>query len=315
MTRPDSPPLYSIIVLLEEWHAEFPSYIERLYRQLSSRPQPFEILIMDNASGGQLKHELVSLQTQCQCLRAFELRRKVPQAVSLKSGFKHSRGDIIITCGSYQQITTESFGKLLDAMDEQTDVISPWRQQRVDAAVDQFQSNLFNRLVKFVTGSPLNDLSCTVKLFRREVLEHVDFYGNMYRFLPILAMAKGYRCKEVACRHQQEFGKSGFFGFRVYLMRLVDILTLYFITHFSRKPMRFFSTVGSGFFALGIAVMAYVVIQKLIFGYPFGGRPVVALAILFIVLGVQVGSAGLLGEIVSFTYGRKRKAYTIEKKI
>jgi hypothetical protein len=174
---------------------------------------------------------------------------------------------------------------------------------------------VFNALVRKITGSDVHDLSCTVKIFRREVLEETKIYGNMYRFLPLLASQKGFKNKEVKCQHQKERGKTGFYSIQEYLGRIIDICTLYFNTRFSRKPLRLFMNIGLTFLFIGFLIASYVLAQKIFLGNPVGGRPVLLLAILFMVLGVQAASVGLLGEIIAFTHGRKFKEFTIEKEI
>jgi hypothetical protein len=147
---------------------------------------------------------------------------------------------------------------------------------------------------------------------RRAVLEETPLYGNLYRFMPIVAGYKGFRNKEIGCNHFQERGKVGFFGISIYFSRLVDILTLYFNTHFTRKPLRFFISIGAVFFTVGLAGFSYVFLQKIFIGIPIGGRADLLLSILFGVIGIQCASVGLLGEIVAFTYGRHRKEYNVE---
>jgi len=137
----------------------------------------------------------------------------------------------------------------------------------------------------------------------------------MYRFLPIVAVRKGFKTKEVKCEHYQERGKTGFYGFSEYVTRLIDIFTLYFNTRFTRKPLRFFSSIGLGFLLIGLLITSSIFAQKFFMGLPIGDRPILLLAIFFIVLGIQAASVGLLGEIIAFTQGRHKKEYTIEKEI
>jgi hypothetical protein len=137
----------------------------------------------------------------------------------------------------------------------------------------------------------------------------------MYRFLPILAEKRGFKTKEVKCLHHQEQGKTGFYSLFDYLTRLIDILTLYFNTRYSRKPLRFFSSIGIALLSIGLGTTAYPFIQRLFMGHPIGNRPVLFLGIFLMVMGVLVASAGLLGEIITFTYGRQKKEYAIEKVI
>lgn len=306
---------YSIIILLEDPHADFPQFIKNLHSVFSTRGNSFEILIMANGTGGFLRNQLTELQGFNHAIKAFEFNTKTTQAVCLQAGLNESSGKIIVACGSYQQITNDSFNQLLDALDEGTDIISPWRQGRVDPAFSQFQSKAFNTLVRTLIKSDLHDLSCTVKIFRREVLEETKIYGNMYRFLPIVAAQKGFKTREVKCEHHQERGETGFYALSDYVTRLIDIFTLFFNIRFIKKPLRFFSSVGLGSLLIGLFITFYVFVEKFFMGHPVGDRPALLLAIFFMVLGVQVASVGLLGEIITFTHGRHRKEYTIEKTI
>lgn len=306
---------YSIIVLLEEKHEDFAQFMNNLYDVFSSRNAPFEILIMANGTGGFLRNKLAEFSELSGRLKAFEFNTTTTEAVCLKAGLNESNGEILVVCGSYQQITNDSMLKLLDSMDDETDIISAWRQHRGDHAFNRLQSKIFNWLVRKIIKFELHDLSCPIKLFRRKVLEETVMYGNMYRFIPIVAAQKGFKTKEVKCEHNQARGKIGIHSILVYITRLIDILTLFFNTRFTRKPLRFFSSIGLSFFLIGLIITFYVFVQKFFMGYPIGDRPILLLALFFMVLGVQAGSVGLLGEIITFTHGRHRKEYTIEKMI
>ncbi|MBW2166262.1 MAG: glycosyltransferase [Deltaproteobacteria bacterium] len=306
---------YSIIVLLEDPHADFSQFVKNLHDVFATRGDSFEILIMANGTGGFLRNQLTKLQGFNHAIKAFEFNTKTTQAVCLQAGLKESSGETIVACGSYQQITNDSFNQLLDALDEGADIISPWRQGRVDPGFNQFQSKIFNTFVRRLLKTNLHDLSCTVKIFRKEVLEDTNIYGNMYRFLPIVAAQKGFKTKEIKCQHFQERGETGFYALSDYVTRLIDIFTIFFNTRFIKKPLRFFSSVGLGSLLIGLFITFYVFVEKFFMGHPVGDRPALLLAIFFIVLGVQAASVGLLGEIITFTQGRHKKEYTIEKKI
>jgi len=305
---------YSAIIMLEEQHEDFAEFVQNLHDLLSRKNEPFEIVIVANGTGGFLRNQMDHLTGCHDNLKAFELKTHVPQAVCLKAGFKESSGEIILVCGSYQQITNDSFGWLLDSFDSATDIINPWRKFRVDSRYKQLRSAIYNATVRRIIKSDLHDLNCTMKLFRRKVLDEVQLYGNMYRYMPIIAAQKGYKTKEIECQHYEERGgRSGISNLPEYLQRMIDIMTLYFNTRFTKKPLRFFSTIGLGFLVAGLLIIAYVFIQKIFLGTPMGDRTILLLAIFFMVLGVQTSSVGLLGEIIVFTHGRKKKEYTIEK--
>jgi len=231
----------------------------------------------------------------------------------LKAGLNESSGKTILVCGSYQQITTKSFYDILEGLEEEIDVVTPCRLNRIDPSFNQVQSKIFNWLAKIATGSKINDLSCTVKLFRREVLEDIEIYGNMYRFLPILAERRGYRNREVMCEHYQERGRTGFYSFSEYLSRLVDIFTVFFTMRFAWKPLRFFSAVGSVFVIGGLCILLYVLLEKFLLGIQIGQRSEILLGLLLAMVGIQAAGIGLLGEIATFVYGRRTKGFSIEK--
>jgi hypothetical protein len=304
---------YSVIILLEEHNEDLIEYLESLERIFSERTDRYEILILANGTEGLLKSKLALLMGINGMLRGFSFNKKTSQAVCIKAALRECKGSHIVVCGSYMQIEEASFMHLVDELDERVELISPWRQNRVDPWLSQAQSRIFNWLVRIITKAELHDLSCTVKLFKREVIENTDLYGNMFRFLPIVAAQKGYRYREVPCNHFQERGPTGLYNIAAYTERVFDILTLYFITGFSRKPLRFFSTVGSAFFTAGGIGFLIVLIQRIILEYPLGDRTMLLTSIIFMVLGIQAVGVGLLGEIIAFTYGRLKPAYSIEK--
>ena len=304
---------YSVIILLEETQEDFHQFLQNIGQEFSRRTEFYEILIIANGTEGFLRKKLDLVHFPDGRVKAFAFNKKIPQAVCLKAALKESCGEILMVCGSYQQVTSESLRDIIDSLDEKTDIVTPWRRQRVDPSFNQVQSKVFNWMVRLATGSAINDLSCTVKLFRRKVLEDVEIYGNMYRFLPILAERRGYRNKEVVCEHFQERGKTGFYRFSEYLSRLVDIFTIFFTTRFTWKPLRFFSAVGSVFILSGIGIMAYVLIQKIFAGIPIGERSEILLGLLLAMIGIQAAGIGLLGEIIIFSYGRSRPKFDIEK--
>lgn len=306
---------YSLIMLVERLYDDTPDYIMALYDMFFELNESFEFLIVANGIGSKLIDSISTLTFPEDNVKAFEFNTRVSQAVCLKAMLKESRGEKLVVTESYQQITMNSFKELLSVNEEKGDIICPWRQSRVDNRFSQYQSSIFHSIMAVVSGSRFHDLSCTVKIFKREVLQDIVLYGSMYKFLPILAERKGYRAVEIPCEHYQQRGKSGISKFLLYGNALIDLLILYFNTFFSRKPLRFFSLVGVGFLLVGILIMIAVVIQKSFFGYPIGGRPALLLSIFFLVLGAQVACVGLLGEIIAFIQGRHTKEYSVELEI
>lgn len=303
----------SVVVLLEEEALNFREYLRLLTHIFAKRANSFEIIIVSNGFESFLRSQSSAISGNPCLVRAFAFPSPVAQAVCVRAALKELMGDVVLLCGSYQQITSNAFNVMLDALDEETDLVCAWRQQRVDPGLNQLQSRFFNTLVRVVTKTDLHDLSCTTRVVRRSVLDELSLYGNMYRFLPVLAMQKGFRVKEVVTEHYQERGATGFYHLSEYFTRIVDVVTLFFNSRFSKKPLRFFSAVGSVFIVLGFLMFFWVFGQKILYDDPIGNDPYLLIASLSMVAGIQAAGIGLLGEIITFTLSRKKKGYVIEK--
>ncbi len=301
---------YSVVMLIEDRQDDFNDYLKLLREVLAGTGQPFEVLVIANGTGAYVRKTIVPASTLP--LGILEFSRKTSHAVCLKGALEECAGEVFIVCGSYQQITRDSIVRMLEALDVKTDIVSPWRRHRVDPPLNQFQSRLFNALVARFTQTPLHDLSCTIRVIRRKVLEETELYGGRYRFLPILAARKGFVTRELDCEHHQERGKVGLYSIREYVERVVDILALYFTVSFARKPLRFFGLKGLAFFAAGGLVFSFILLKKVLFGDPIGDSSVLILSLIAMVVGVQIWSIGLLGEILAFTFGRRKKECVIE---
>ena len=304
----------SVIFLLEEKSDGFSDYVNRIFNSLKERSYRFEIVIIANGTGNFLINESKYFGKK-NSIRAFIFERRTTQAACLMAGINKCNGSKIVVCGSYQQISERSFFEIIDSLTDDIDIVSPWRKNRVDSRNSQVQSRLFNWLCKKYLNTNLNDLSCNVRAFHRNIIKDIKLYGNMYRFLPVLAEYKGYRSLEIVCDHFQERGKSGVYSISDYIGRIIDILTVYFNTKFVRKPLRFFIRIGVLFFISGAIIAFIVVIQKLIFFVGIGDRPILLLSSFLVAFGLQTTSIGLLGEIISFTIGRKTSEYRIHQVI
>jgi hypothetical protein len=222
---------------------------------------------------------------------------------------------VILTAPQYVQIDPRAVGPLLGALDDGADVATGRRVGRVDSGINQLQSAAFNWLLRVLTGAGFRDLNCTLRAIQREVLEQLSIYGNMYRYLPIIAFKQGFRVEEIGVRHLTEVGGTGVFGLGTYARRMLDILGVVFLTRFTHKPLRFFGALGGLCALLGMLLAGGVVIQRLLdprvslFGSPF-----FLLGVLCVLLGVQIVGFGLVGEIIIFTQARNVREYRIERR-
>lgn len=304
---------YSILILLKFRNDDIVEFVTNLDSLFREQGEEFEILIMEDGMfvlPEEKRNQLAQIDTD---LRIFQLPPKTTEAICLASGYRECRGETLVVLGSFQQITSQSLEQMIAALDDETDMVVSWRRNRLDGRFSQFQSRVFNYVVRSMVRTDLNDIACKVKVMRPKILDSIAVYGKMYNYLPILARDKGYRVKEVACDHYKDHRKPGIRSVSQYLNTLLDILVLYFNSKYNRKPLRFFSTVGIIFAFIGALIISYVFFDKLLFGTPIGERSVLLISLLFIVNGIQAASVGLLGEIIAFVHGRHSKEYTIEK--
>jgi hypothetical protein len=307
--------MISVILLLEDCYSDQAKFIKAIDGIFSEFEEDCELLAIANGTGHYLQKRVREITGLKNPFRAFEFANQVSQAVCLKAILKETSGDIIAVFGSYQQLKDEAIRDVVASLDQSCDVVSPWRKERVDPRFNRLQSHIFNWIMRRIIGAKVHDFSCTLKVARKAVLEETELYGNMFRFLPVLAAARGFRIKEVAVEHLQERGKTGFYSMSEYVTRLIDIFTLFFNTRFTRKPLRFFSFIGLCFSGAGLLSFFILFVQRLFYGVPIGNRSFLFISLLLIILGVLIASAGLLGEIITFTNGRRKKEYTIEKVI
>lgn len=241
-------------------------------------------------------------------------RQSFGESVALSVGFERARGDLVITFAPYLQVVPSALATVLDALDAGNDFVSTWRFPRVDPWLNQVQSNTFNWVTRTITGVPIHDLNCGFRGLRRSVARELTFHGDLFRFLPILANKQGFKVAEVKVPHMSEMGKRGFFGFGVSIRRFLDILTLFFLVKFTRKPLRFFGLIGAALFLVGLIINVYLLVEKLR-GASLADRPLLLFGTLLLVLGFQTLSMGLLGEIIIYLHARKIREYVIDEEI
>jgi hypothetical protein len=303
---------YSIIILVETESDEFRPFFGLICDLLSARSAAFEVIVVANATGDFVQRSLSDREGFLPPLMVITFHKKVSSSVGLNAALKESRGELILTLSPYQELRSQDYAALLDAMSPEIDLVLPFRKIRRDPMLNILHSRLLNFALKLMVGGKIHDMGCNAKLVRRHVLEDIELYGNMFRYLPALASQKGYKIKEIECEQKKKTRKAKFYAFRLYLDRLVEIANLFFSTNFSKKPLRFFSLVGSGFILAGLAALVFIVFEKLFFSLPIGNRPLLMVAVISIVVGAQFASFGLLGEIISFVHGRSRQEYNIE---
>lgn len=248
-------------------------------------------------------------------LRTIALHRPFGESVCLSSAFEHARGALVVTTPQYVQIDPAEVEKLFQAIDDGADFVTTWRHPRVDSRLNQMQSSAFNWVVRKVVGARFHDLNSTLRVMRREVLEQLTIYGNMYRYLPAVAFRQGFRVDEVKVRHLAEWGNTGFFGAGAYLRRALDLLGLMFLARFTHKPLRFFGALGGALMLVGALLVGTQLLFWMRSEMDFGLylRTPFLLGVLLGVLGAQIVGFGLVGEIIVYTQARNVREYRIER--
>lgn len=284
-------------------------YIEAL----ESVGRSFELVYVLDGRQSQLCDELSSLAGKDKRLRIIRLARSFGEAAALNAGIENTTGEIVLTLPAYYQIQATEIEKLIKGLDA-SDMTIGVRWPRASASrFETMRRFFFHWLVGWMIGHSFNDLGCSARALKRSVVDEVPIYGDQHRFLPLLAIRRGFRVREQKVTQSEKDRFEGSYSPRVYLRRLLDILTVFFLVRFTKKPLRFFGMIGSITFALGGAFLAYIVFQRLFFDMPLADRPALLLSSLLVVLGLQIFALGLLGELIIFTHAQEIKEYTIEE--
>jgi glycosyltransferase involved in cell wall biosynthesis len=305
----------TVVVPVQTADGRVREVVEGLGAELESLGRSWEAVVVFDGCRGPAWEEAEALAAERPGqVRAIGFQQPFGASACLSEGFAASRGAVILTTPPYLQVEPADVSRLLEAVDAGADLVSPWRHPRVDPLLNRVQSALFNLVMRRILKARFHDLNCYFRAITRRVLEEIPVYGDMYRFLPAIAQRQGFRVDEVQVRHRQEWGGTGFFGLGVYVRRLIDILGVVFLAHFTLKPLRFFGTLGAIFAGLGASVTLVVFLQWLFLeDSSLYSRPIFLIGILLFVLGVQVIGFGLVGEIIIYTQASRLREYRIER--
>ncbi|TVR14702.1 MAG: glycosyltransferase [Phormidium sp. GEM2.Bin31] len=276
----------------------------------------YDIILVDDGStdgSGDRLRELVEDYGQ---LKVILLRRNYGQTPAMAAGFQEAQGRVIVTLDGDLQNDPKDIPHLISILEEGYDLVSGWRKNRQDAALTRLlPSKIANWLIGHVTGVDLHDYGCSLKAYRREIVADMNLYGELHRFLPALAFIEGARIAEVpVSHHSRQFGTSKYGLGRTFRV-LMDLLTVFFLKKFLTRPMHVFGGLGILSIVSGVVLGGYLTGLKLVTGANIGDRPLLTLAILLLIAGVQLFSFGLLGELLMRTYheSQHRPIYRIRE--
>jgi len=264
----------------------------------------YELVFVDDGSTDETWRVIKELNDADSAVRGVRLRANFGKAMALAAGFERARADVVVMMDADLQDDPSDLPRMLEKIDDGLDVVVGWKVERHDPLNRRVFSKVFNTTVGVVTGVHLHDMNCGFKAYRREVLDSIPIYGDLFRFIPVLASWQGFSIGEIPINHRaRQFGRSRY-GLERILRGFFDLLSVSFLTKYSRKPMHLFGLLGLLFSALGVLICGYLAVLWLA-GEAIGARPLLLLGVLLILVGAQSFSIGLLGEFMTFQYHRK----------
>lgn len=290
-------PLFNEKDSLDQLYAELVEEADRL-------PYEFEFVFVDDGStdgSGDVLRKLLEADSR---LQVIHFRRNFGKSAALSAGFAVAGGDIIVTMDADLQDQPAEMEKLLSQLEDGFDLVSGWKRIRHDPITKRWPSKLFNFVTSMLTGVPLHDVNCGFKAYRREVFDEVRVYGEMHRFIPVLASYRGFRVGEIPVEHRSRpFGVSKY-GAGRFVGGFFDLLTVIMLTRYNSKPLHIFGVVGVLSFLAGLAIEVYFSVGWFL-GRPIEGRPLFFLGIVLLLVGVQFIFFGLLAEMIAYSSHRE----------
>lgn len=258
--------------------------------------QDYEILFVNDGSSDNTEKNIIKL-TADKRVKLISLRKNFGKSKALQIGFQHICGDIIVTMDADLQDDPVELANFIAKLDEGYDMVSGWKFNRLDPLEKTLPSKLFNFVTSKVSGIKIHDFNCGFKAYRKEVVKSLNIYGEFHRYIPILALRNGFKITEITVKHhKRQFGKSKF-GMERYLRGMFDAVSALFLLKFYDKPMYFFGKIGLGLLMVGFLICSYLTALWFA-GYAIGGRPLLILGVLFILVGFQSFSLGLIANII-----------------
>ena len=304
----------SVVIPLLDEEPNLRELYEKLQGVLDGLDRTSEVIFVDDGSRDRSFEVIEELCREDERVRGIQFRRNYGKAAALSVGFREALGDVVVTMDADLQDDPEEIPRLLEKMAEGYDLVSGWKFERRDPLSKRIPSKLFNKVTAWVSGVKIHDFNCGLKAYRREVTQDMHVYGQLHRYLPVLAYRQGYRIGEIKVRHHpRKHGKTKY-GLGRFLYGFLDLLTVLLLTRYLTRPLHLFGGLGTVFATVGFAIGCYLTYLKLYYGNLRGRYPLLWLGILLMILGVQFFSTGLLGELVS-SLRQREEEYSVKKMV
>lgn len=293
----------SVIFPVFEEEEALPELIRQIGAVLDEMAVRAEIVAVDDGSADGSFARLLELRKSEPRLRIVQLARNYGQTAALAAGIEHAVGEILVTMDADLQNDPADIPRLLAAMTDDVDVVNGWRKDRKDPWLSRkLPSRIANRMISAVTGTYMHDYGCTLRAMRAQFAKGLSLYGEMHRFIPALAADLGARVTELPVNHHPRRTGRSKYGIGRTMRVILDLLTVKFLSGYSTRPIQLFGLLGLLCAFAGLGLITELGIERIFFGVRLAGRPIVLLAILLAVVGVQLVSIGLLGEMLVRTY-------------
>ncbi len=306
----------SIVIPVYNESESLPLLIEELDKAFEGRSEAeVEFVFVDDGSSDESWSVVRSLAARDDRVRGIRFRRNFGKAAALTAGFGAARGDVVFTMDADLQDDPSELPKFFDALARGFDVVSGWKRTRHDPWHKVYPSRVFNWMVSSLTGCKLHDHNCGFKAYRAEVLKEVDIYGELHRFVPVLAHARGFKTTEVEVNHRPRAHGHSKYGFTRFLKGFLDLLTVRFLTRFSQRPLHVLGALGLVLFLIGGAGLFYLAVVWLMGEGPIGARPLLAYSAAFLGVGAQLICLGVLAELVTSYNIRAKDTFSVAETI
>ncbi len=309
----------SIIVPAYNEEESIPRLCDWISKVMQSHGYSWEAIIIDDGSNDETWQRIEKLSLADKRIKGVKFRRNYGKSAALNIGFQEASGDVIITMDADLQDSPEEIPGLYDMITKEGfDLVSGWKKRRYDPVTKTIPSKFFNGTTRMVSGIKLHDFNCGLKAYRKNVVKSIEVYGEMHRYIPVIAKWAGFsNIGEKVVQHRpREFGVTKF-GFERFINGFLDLLSISFVSRFGKRPMHFFGTIGSLFFLGGGLISLYIILDK-IFGWnaqrSITEQPIFYLALMAMIIGAQLFLAGFLAEMISRS-SPERNSYIIEKTV
>ncbi len=305
----------SVVIPLLNEEESLPELVSWISKVMDEHKYSYEVLFIDDGSTDGSWKLIEDLSAQNSSVRGIRFRRNYGKSAALNVGFENCRGDVVITMDADLQDSPDEIPDLRKMIIEDGfDIVSGWKKKRYDPITKTIPTKIYNWATRKMSGIYLHDFNCGLKAYRNEVVKNIEVYGEMHRYIPVIAKWQGFRNigEKVVEHRARKYGVTKF-GISRFINGFLDLLSIFFVGKFGKRPMHFFGTLGSLFFFVGLAIGGYLTLAKYIWQeYKMTERPLFFLGILCMIIGVQLFTAGFLGELVSRS-AHNRNTYQISE--